>query len=917
MSYPSGIVSGELLLAHMAVSTNVHPTTAPSGWTYIAGRNGGDATSGPSISVFYRWADGSESGTVSFSTGTTSKRVSGIMERWSGVDATTPFDVSAAGASGFTEGHTSSSITTVTNGAVAVFSIGIGASGSDITAATGTTQISQTTGTGRRFGVFRETRATAGAIGTRSWVKSGTGSLNWASLVMALRPSSGPAAPALVQRVVGIPETNPDTTVRITVKTTDATSVRLKLGTDSGVTSGVVFGGAVTPSSGNATLTATGLTANTRYYYRVEMTDSGSNTSLDTGAVGRVKTAPSGQASFSFDFASCCNASDSDSMAAIATRGDDLFFHLGDMYYADASGTGVANIRDKMNAKITATNHAAVFSTMNTTYTPSDHDGMNNDSNAGSDSTAWANWNTARAELWPMPASYYSFVWGRVRFIQLDRRSFASNPANTDNSSKTSLGTTQKTWFKNLIDSATEPLIVIIQESPWITSASSGDDAWAGYITERDELATHLSNSGKNIVMLGGDGHMVGADDGTNAPGGIVMLHGAPLNNAASQKGGPYSTGLYPSSGTSTVQQYGRATITDNGSSMVLNYVGYSSDNTSRKTLEVTYDLAEEYDATGNLSGSGTLTSTRTPAFSITANLSGSGTLTGTPTPAFNRSANLTGSGTLSTSVIVQGFSRTGSLSGSGTLTGTATPNVNVTGNLSGGGTLTSSRIVGFSKTGNLSGSGTLSSAGETLTASANGTLSGSGSLTEVHTQEIFKTVALSGSGTLTGSGMVMNYNVTAPLSGEGTLTVEITSMDVDVSFNGSGSGELEGFSTQDVLGNLTGSGQLSSIHLMGYAREVELGGTGTLVGTSRGHRVVSVNLGSTGVLAVSVFADIRPTGHLSSIGTLSAVGRHTGSASVAFTGSGQLTGTPLDSGVIKLYADLTDPRWQFDLGEQ
>lgn len=606
--YPSGITAGELLVAVVGTSVTTAPTSVPSGWTLTKAQNGNNSVS---VSMWHKVATGSESGTESF--GTTSGRTTGHMFRLSGVDTTTPVDATAVGAGAPVQTtFTMPTITTATDGAMLIHGIVLNASNrttNDIVTLSGTTLVGITADAGanggRITGAYSETIATAGATGTRVWSKTGATALQWAGITAAFKSgASGPVAPALVQRVVGIPETNTATTARVQVKVTNATSVRLKCSTDSGGTTGVVWGSAATPSGdGNATLTVSGLTANTRYYFRVEMTDSESGTSLDTGDIGRLKTAPSGQGSFAFDFGSCTNSTDSASMAAIAARGDDLFFHLGDLFYADGTGTGVQNFRDKMNAKITATNHAAVFSTMNSSYTPSDHDGMSNNGTAGDDATAWTNWNTARGELFPMPASYYSFVWGRVRFIQIDTRSFKSPAGNTDNSSKTALGTTQKTWFKDLITSATEPVIVVIQADPWIGSAAAGEDAWAGYTTERTELANHFSSSGKNIVMLAGDMHAVAGDNGTNAPGGIAVFHASPFYQNASIKGGPYSAGPYPASGSSVVQQYGRVVVTDSGTEISLAFTGYSSDNTSRVTLTETYPLDAVLEPTGIATG--------------------------------------------------------------------------------------------------------------------------------------------------------------------------------------------------------------------------------------------------------------------------------------------------------------------------
>lgn len=406
-----------------------------------------------------------------------------------------------------------------------------------------------------------------------------------------------PSTATIVSRVVGVPTT---TAATVTVRTSGAVKARLQVGTDSAVSQNLVYGPQVVPSAqGDSRLTVTGLSTSTRdFYYRVMTTDSAGNESPDTLAkVGHFRTAPTGATNFAFDFGSCTNAADSASMAAMDARNDDLFFHLGDLYYADGSGTTVANIRSKFAAKIQAPNHAGLFSSTACVYTPSDHDGMNNNSVYGDDPTAWTNWNQVYREQWPYASSipsgtgcYFTFVWGRVRFIVLDDRSFKSATALADGTSKTALGSTQKAWLKSTVTAATEAAIVIVQGAPW-QGNSAGDDGWAGYATERNELAAFFAASGKLIAMLGGDQHALSASKPTQTAysggpqDGVWLFQAAPFNNSASIKYPPYTIGPYPTTGGATVQQYGRVVVTDDGTTIRLTFTGYSSDNTQRVTL--------------------------------------------------------------------------------------------------------------------------------------------------------------------------------------------------------------------------------------------------------------------------------------------------------------------------------------------
>lgn len=641
MSYPSGIAAGELLTAHITCYGANAPTVNPGGWVQLAARNAANLNSNePASTIWYKFATGSESGSVTFQTNGVANRVTGSMHRWGGVDGTTPIDVvpSTAAHSGEQSYITVPPITPTVDGALLAYHIVLDAvSSADIVTPAGVTKHSGTTGISMRQSVYSEVLATASLPSTeRSFAMSPTSVRAMHGILFALRPGSsggggdgtggggttdpgggttdpggdpgtGPVGPqpgtppTLTQRNVGVPA-DPTTNGVVQVKTSGAVSCRLRVSLDAAGTSGVRYGPSSAPSSlGDARLTISGLSAHTRYYYRVMMTNSSGGEFPDSlSQVGRLRTAPVGPKSFAFVFGSCDTNGDPVPYQAMFDRGapsdpsadvgDAFFCMIGDYYYADGTGSGIDNFRSRMGGRMRGTRHQLLHSTMGSVYVPSDHDGMNNNTVGGNDPTAWNNWATVVGELWPQPALYYTFVWGRVRFIAINTRVYKTATSATDNSSKTALGTTQKTWFKQQITNATEPVICIIQDGPWIGSADSGDDSWFGYITERTELANHMQASGKNIFMLAGDMHALAADDGRNSPGGIAVFHAAPLYTTSSTKGGPYSAGVYPSSGVSGTSQYGRVVITDTGgTSITVKFEGYDSGNTQRLTLTKTY----------------------------------------------------------------------------------------------------------------------------------------------------------------------------------------------------------------------------------------------------------------------------------------------------------------------------------------
>jgi PKD repeat protein len=595
---PTGIAVGDLLVATVGHSTGT-AFTPISGWTLAVGATS-VGSSGVYVAKMYKFAVSGDIG-ASYAFNVATGRATAVMEALRYVHATTPVDVtpSTVGDTSSTAGLTVPSITTVTAGCrlESAYVINSATTEDTVLPATWTLIGKATLGTGRRVHDAFKAQTAAGATGTVAWTKTGTAPLPSAALLMAWRPATptggggGGTTPTLQTRAVGI-----DGGVKVT--TLNATSVRLRASTDAAGTTGVIYSSAVTPDANGVSYPRlTGLTAGVRYYYRVGMTVSAVETFDTKAVIGRIRVAPTGATNFAFNFGGCCNASDSASMAAIAGRADHLFFHLGDMWYADGSGTSVANYLSQMGNKVNAPNHESVFATTPCVFAPSDHDGsMNNNGNAGTDATALTNYNAAYRRLLPtptgvgMPATtgvYYSFTWGRVQFINIDCRSFASAPSATDNSSKTMLGSTQKTWLKNLITASTAGVICIIGDTAWTGAATAGDDAWIGYTTERQELATHFDASGKAICYLSADMHALGADNGSapNNPSQMVTFASAPLNNNSSQKVSGWSAGIYPSSGSTVVQQYGRVNVTDTGTNISFAYTGYSSDGTARVNM--------------------------------------------------------------------------------------------------------------------------------------------------------------------------------------------------------------------------------------------------------------------------------------------------------------------------------------------
>lgn len=117
------------------------------------------------------------------------------------------------------------------------------------------------------------------------------------------------------------------------------------------------------------------------------------------------------------------------------------------------------------------------------------------------------------------------------------------------------MGDRQRDWFKEELLRAHEAgeIVVWVSSVPWIYRPNPESDSWGGYSEEREEIANFLKEHEiENIVILAGDSHMIAMDDGTNSDyatdGGapIPVIQTAPLDQAGSTKGGPYSEGEFP-----------------------------------------------------------------------------------------------------------------------------------------------------------------------------------------------------------------------------------------------------------------------------------------------------------------------------------------------------------------------------------
>lgn len=363
-----------------------------------------------------------------------------------------------------------------------------------------------------------------------------------------------------------------------------------------------------------------GLLPNTEYFYGIEV-----DGTLDTTATGRFKTLPAaGPAGFSIAIGGCATNTDDAAFAAINALNPKPLFLLamGDFQYMDIAAPTTANYHTAFDTSLARLVRKVTHSQIPTVFMWDDHD-FATDNSTGRDASNVARSFRAtglqffRDRIPAVPASsvvtdtaHYSFVVGRVRFVISDARSDKTLQSATDNSSKTMLGAAQKAWFKAEIAAAKAAgqVVAWMNSVPWVVSATAGADDWGGYTTERAEISDYIKAQGMTgkVFILSSDMHALaihtGADYATGGGAAIPVFHAGPFNRTSSTKGGPYTYGPYPASGSAVVQQFGIMDVSDNGTELSVTWKGFSADGTLRMShtfKPIAAPMAPKFEATG------------------------------------------------------------------------------------------------------------------------------------------------------------------------------------------------------------------------------------------------------------------------------------------------------------------------------
>ena len=300
------------------------------------------------------------------------------------------------------------------------------------------------------------------------------------------------------------------------------------------------------------------LEPDTPYRYAVEVEGV-----LDTLRTGTFRTPAEGPFSFRMIAGGCAITGSDRPVFDVIRRQEPLFFlHLGDMHYENIDSADPEVYRQAWRAVLDSPAQSRLYRSTPIAYMWDDHDyGPNNSDRMAPGREAARRAYQEMIPHYPLVAGpgnvpiFQSFAIGRVRFVLTDLRSTRLPGRREFGRTPTLMGARQKDWFKQELLRAKDSgeVVVWVSSVPWIYRESDSSDSWGGYHEERREIADFLKeNEIDDIVIMGGDAHMVAMDDGTNsdyATGGgapIPVIQAAPLDQAGSSKGGPFSEGQYP-----------------------------------------------------------------------------------------------------------------------------------------------------------------------------------------------------------------------------------------------------------------------------------------------------------------------------------------------------------------------------------
>lgn len=338
--------------------------------------------------------------------------------------------------------------------------------------------------------------------------------------------------------------------------------------------------------------------------YRVNVRDGDEAAAGPSVTEATFRTFPEGASSFTLVVASCARVGTNAAVFDTIRELDPTLVVIdGDLHYSDIGRDDPQAFREVLDLVLGNPGPSALLRSTPLAYVWDDHDyGPNNADRTSPARSAAQSVYREYVPHYPLVddgtgAVSQAFDLGRARVIITDGRSNRDPASDPDDAAKSMLGESQQRWLERELLAArnTHELVIWVNPSPWVGEAVAGADGWAGYSTERAEIADFIAEHHiDNLLMLSGDAHMVAIDDGTNtqyATGehaddpGFPLLHGAALDRPGHTKGGPYSEGMAPGSG-----QFGLVTVDDLGDRLEVRLQGLDWQGAELLTYEFTVD---------------------------------------------------------------------------------------------------------------------------------------------------------------------------------------------------------------------------------------------------------------------------------------------------------------------------------------
>jgi phosphodiesterase/alkaline phosphatase D-like protein len=345
-----------------------------------------------------------------------------------------------------------------------------------------------------------------------------------------------------------------------------------------------------------ARMVTSGLKPDTQYHYAVRV-----DGIVDDVRTGTFRTFSHDPESFLVAVGGCARVGSNGAVFDTIRALDPAMFLInGDWNYANLTDDDEDQFREIYDYTLARASQSALYRSTPIAYVWDDHDygGNNGDASSPTRSAALAVYREY-VPHYPLAGIdapiHQAFTIGRVRFLVSDTRAARSPTTAADDAQKTMLGAEQKEWLKRELLAARDAnaLTVWVNPTPWVGTASPGSDTWAGYATERREIADFIAANGiDRLVMLSGDAHMVAIDDGTNTDystdggAGFPLLHAAALDRPGKIKGGPYSEGAVGGGG-----QFGVLDVQDLGATLRIQLSGRNWRNETLLSYEFSVDV--------------------------------------------------------------------------------------------------------------------------------------------------------------------------------------------------------------------------------------------------------------------------------------------------------------------------------------